>query len=80
MSASFRRFEILLPRRYNDGQPVPDELIADALHELETHFGAVSCETQVIRGFWRSEDQQLRDDLIRLFVDAPDTAESRQTT
>jgi hypothetical protein len=78
MSASFRRFEILLPRRYNDGQPVPDELIADALHELETHFGAVSCETQVIRGFWRSEDQQFRDDLIRLFVDAPDTAESRQ--
>lgn len=55
MSASFRRFEILLPRRFNDGQPVPDELIADALLELEERFGAVSCETQTIQGLWRYE-------------------------
>jgi len=78
MSASFRRFEILLPRRFNDGQPVPDELIADALLELEERFGAVSCETQTIRGLWRHEDELFRDDLIRAFVDAPDLPESRQ--
>ncbi len=78
MSDSFRRFEILLPRRFNDGQPVPDELIADALIELEERFGAVSCETQTIRGSWRHEDQTFRDDLIRVFVDAPDVPESRQ--
>jgi hypothetical protein len=78
MSASFRRFEILLPRRFNDGQPVPDELIADALLELEERFGAVSCETQTIRGLWRHEDELFRDDLVRAFVDAPDLPESRQ--
>jgi hypothetical protein len=78
MSDSFRRFEILLPRRFNDGQPVPDELIADALVELEEHFGAVSCETQIVRGIWRHEDQSFRDELIRVFVDAPDIPESRQ--
>jgi hypothetical protein len=39
MSASFRRFEILLPRRFNDGQAVPDALIADTLLELEERFG-----------------------------------------
>ena len=78
MSASFRRFEILLPRRFNDGQPVPDELIADVLLELEERFGAVSCETQTIRGLWRHEDELFRDDLIRAFVDAPDLPESRQ--
>ena len=78
MSVSFRRFEILLPRRFNDGQPVPDELIADALLELEGRFGAVSCETQTIRGLWRHEDELFRDDLIRAFVDAPDVPESRQ--
>ncbi len=50
MSVSFRRFEILLPRRFNDGQTVPDELIADTLLELEERFGAVSSETQSIRG------------------------------
>ena len=51
MSDSFRRFEILLPQRFNDGRPVPDELIADTLLELEKRFGAVSSETQTIRGF-----------------------------
>ena len=48
MSDSFRRFEILLPQRFNDGRPVPEELIADTLLELEERFGAVSSETQTI--------------------------------
>lgn len=78
MSDLFRRFEILLPRRFNDGQPVPDDLIAQTLVELEDRFGAVSCETQTIRGLWRHEDQLFRDDLIRVFVDAPDDPESRR--
>ena len=42
MSRSLRRYEILLPLRFNDGQSVPDELVADALLELEQRFGAVS--------------------------------------
>ena len=33
MSGTFRRFELLLPLRFNDGQPVPDELIAEMLLE-----------------------------------------------
>ena len=78
MSASFRRFEILLPRKFNDGQPVPDELIADTLLELEERFGAVSSETQTIRGLWRYEDRLFRDELIRTFVDTPDVPESRE--
>jgi hypothetical protein len=78
MSASFRRFEILLPLRFNDGEPVPDEVIADALLELEERFGAVSCETQVIQGRWRYADQLFRDDLIRVFVDVPDLLECRE--
>lgn len=27
MSRTLRRFEVLLPLRFNDGQPVPDELV-----------------------------------------------------
>jgi len=57
---------------------VPDELIAGALLELEERFGAVSCETQTIRGLWRHEDELFRDELIRVYVDAPDLPESRQ--
>jgi hypothetical protein len=78
MNASFRRFEILLPRRFNNGHPVPDEIIADTLLELEDRFGAVSSETQTIRGLWRHEDEIFRDELIRVFVDTSDVPESRQ--
>ena len=78
MSSAFRRFEILLPLRFNDGQAVPDELIADTLLELRQRFGAVSSETQVIRGHWQHEGQLFRDDLVRVFVDVPDAPESRQ--
>jgi len=46
MSRSLRRYEILLPLRFNDGQPVPDDLVADTLLELEQRFGAVSSETR----------------------------------
>ena len=78
MSKVFRRFEILLPLRFNDGQPVPDELIADTLLELRQQFGAVSCETQTIRGIWTFEAEVFRDDLVRVYVDADDTPECRE--
>src|SRR6266853_123783 len=55
MSERLRRFELLLPLRFNDGQPVPDDLIADTLLELRQQFGAVSSETQVIRGIWEHQ-------------------------
>ena len=56
-----RRYEILLPSQFNDGRPIPQELIADTLHELEQQFGAVSCETQAILGLWRREGELYRD-------------------
>ena len=72
MSRTVRRFEVLLPLRLNDGTPVPDDSVADTLVELEERFGAVSCETQTIRGQWRHQGKSYRDDLIRLFVDVAD--------
>jgi hypothetical protein len=77
MSAS-RRYEILLPLRFNDGQAVPDALIADTLLELENHFGAVSWETQVIRGRWRHEEDVYSDDLMRVIIDVEDLVEHRE--
>ncbi len=78
MSRSLRCYEILLPLRFNDGQPVPDEFVADTLLELEQRFGAVSSETQTTRGLWRHEGESYRDDLIRVFVDVADEAEHRR--
>lgn len=77
MSSAFRRYEILLPLRFNDGQLVPDELIADTLIELRQRFGAVSAESQTIHGTWMHEGHAYRDDLVRIFVDVPDLTEYR---
>lgn len=52
-----RRYEILLPSLFNDGRLIPQDLVADTLHELEQAFGAVSCETQTILGLWRHEGE-----------------------
>jgi hypothetical protein len=78
MSRSLRRYEILLPRQFNDQQSVPEQLLVDTLLELEQRCGAVSSETQVIRGFWQQQGESFRDELVRVFVDVPDTAENRQ--
>src|ERR1041385_6508718 len=77
MSISGRRFEILLPLRFNDGSPVPDAAIAEAVIELRRKFGAVSSETQIIEGQWQHVGQIYRDELMRVFVDVEDTPESR---
>jgi hypothetical protein len=42
---------------------------------LENRFGAVSAETQIIHGRWSSDGKAFRDDLIRVYVDAEQTAE-----
>jgi hypothetical protein len=78
MQKPFRRFELLLPTKFNNGDPVPSELFADTLLELEEQFGAVSSETQLIEGRWRSQGELYRDELVRVFCDVVDTVENRQ--
>jgi hypothetical protein len=78
MNNSYRRFEILLPLRFNDGNLVPNELLVDTVLELETRFGSVSSETQIIRGIWNFQGQPIRDELVRVFVDVLDVPENRK--
>lgn len=72
------RYEILLPLKFNDGQPVPDALIIQTPLELEQQFEAVSWESQTIQGAWRHQGQRFRDELFRAFVDVPDKPEHRK--
>jgi hypothetical protein len=48
--SSLRRYEILLPLRFNDGRPVPPELVAETVIRLREQFGAVSSQNQTIQG------------------------------
>ena len=72
-----RRYEILLPLQFNDGQDVPVSLLWQTLDELEGHIGAVSWESQVVRGFWQHEGGVFRDNNTRLFMFVQDTPENR---
>ena len=76
--SALRRYEILLPLRFNDGVPVPDELIGQSLLELRRQFGAITQEAQVVRGMWEHQGQLYRDELSRVFVDVEDNVETRR--
>jgi hypothetical protein len=78
MSSRWRRFEVLLPLRFNDGRDVPSEWIAEVVLEIVDHFGAASYETQQVEGHWRHGGVLYRDDLVRIFVDMPDIVGNRQ--
>ena len=77
MDKPFRRYEMLLPLKFNDGGAVPADVLVDTLLELETQFSAVSCESQTTRGFWHHEGESFRDDLVRVYVDVVDVSENR---
>ena len=78
MSSKWRRFEVLLPLQFNDGRDVPTEWLAEAVLEIVDHFGAASYETQKLEGHWRQGGVLYRDNLVRVVVDVPDSAKSRQ--
>ncbi len=73
-----RRYEILLPLKFNNGQPVPWRLVAETVQELKQHFGGVSGESQVIHGIGNVQHSEFKDDLVRVFVDVPETTENRK--
>jgi hypothetical protein len=77
MSTTYRRFEILLPLRFNNGKSVPKRLITTTIVELRDRFGAVSCESQAIRGHWQYQGDLFKDELVRVFVDTADVSEHK---
>ena len=78
MNISYRRYELLLPCRYNDGRRVPPRLVTETMVELREQFGAASCETQTIRGQWQHQGVVFHDELVRVFADVEDTPDNRQ--
>jgi hypothetical protein len=77
MSSKWRRFEVLLPLRRNDGRTVPAEWLAEAVFEMVQRFGAASYETQKVEGHWRHGGVLYQDELVRIVVDVPDSAKHR---
>lgn len=72
-----RRFEILLPLRFNDGQPIPSDRYDQTREELVAHFGSVTVEPGTVRGVWVHQGTRYEDELRRLVLDVEDTPENQ---
>ncbi len=75
-SRVLRRFEILLPLRFNDGTRIPRKLVTQTKRELRQQFGALSFESQTIHGIWLHEGQTYFDETERLFLDVAEVPEN----
>ena len=73
-----RRYEMLLPLKYNDGCSVEVEKIYQTREELIARFDAVSFQPGVVQGTWVYEGVRYEDDLRQIVVDVEDTLEMRQ--
>jgi len=52
-------------------------LLAEAVLQIVDYFGAASYETQKVEGHWRHGGVLVRDNLVKLVVDAPDLLSNR---
>ena len=73
---SFRRYELLLPIRYNDGSPVEAEKMDEVIGELSAHFGGVTFHPEHLRGVWLHQEERFEDSNVRLVVDVEDTPDN----
>ena len=76
--SALRRYEILVPLLFNDGQPVPESLLALTFTDLREKFGAATWETQILHGAWQHEGTVYHENLTRFFVDVADLPEHRE--
>jgi len=75
---SFRRYEITLPTRYNDGSPVEPEKYLMTRRDIAARFGALTFLPQPIHGEWTHQDMRYEDANIRIIVDVDDTPQNTQ--
>jgi hypothetical protein len=72
-----RRYEILLPLKHNDGQPVSAELIKLTKTDILERFDGVTMGPQAVVGLWKQQGQLFEDEQIKLVVDVDDIEENQ---
>lgn len=75
---SFRRYEIILPTRYNDGTPIEPLKYWDTAEEIVARFGAVTWQPEILRGIWQHEGKRFEEENVRFFADVEDTPENAE--
>src|SRR6266403_866019 len=75
---SFRRYEITLPTRYNDGRPIEPEKYLITRREIAARFGALTFLPQPVHGEWTHQQVRYEDINVRIIADVEDTPESTE--
>lgn len=68
----FKRFELLLPMKYNDGTEIERLKIDQTTGELGQRFIGLSQDLVRVHGFWRSGGKSYHDKLLRIRIDSTD--------
>jgi hypothetical protein len=66
-----------LPLKFNDGQPVPPELIKLTMTDVLSRFDGMTIGPQSLAGVWKQAGQQYEDELLRFVIDVEDTEENQ---
>ncbi len=74
---SFKRYEILLPTRYNDGLPVEEELFTRTRRDLVAALGSITWYPERLQGIWSHGGEIFEDTNVKVVVDVEDTPEMR---
>lgn len=77
MKSKWRRYEVLLPVRFNDGRDVPAKWLGKAANEIMDEFEGIIFDPEEIEGRWRHKGIEYRDNLVRITVDVRDTLANR---
>ena len=72
-----KRYEILLPLVYNDGEEIEKEKFFQTNEELVNRFGATTTDSIIAAGSWLYKGVLYNDKLLRIRVDADDSQETR---
>ena len=75
---SFRRYEITLPTRYNDGRPVEPEKYLATRRQIAARFGALTFLPHPVQGEWTHQEVRYEDMNLRIIVDVEDTPENSE--
>ena len=68
----------MLPLQFNDGAPIPDDWLTEAVLEITERFGASSFQRQANEGRWLYSGTLYRNNLAKVVVDVPDLVKNRR--
>jgi hypothetical protein len=73
-----RRYEILLPLKFNDGRPVGDELLDQTREDLLARFEGMTYNPQGLIGTWIHGGVRYHDECVQVTIEVEDTPENHE--